>query len=103
MAFSSSVSPDDGLDAGDRVSGRPDTVGSPGGAPRGGLGDGEDAEDKRVLSVSVELSEGVGRRLVVKCVSVEIGQDWATSVNVRKKMRSVHWLFCCYIWKNTDI
>lgn len=86
MAFSSSDSPEEGLGAGDGVSAGPATVGSPGGMLRAGEGEGEDAkgvlrEGRRGHSASAEVSVGVGRGLGVKGDSLELGQDWVSSVN----------------------
>lgn len=88
MAFSSSDSPEEGLGAGDGVSGRPAAAGSAGGVLRATMGEGEDGkgvltEGKRGHSAS-ELSVGVGRRLGVKGDLLELGQDWVSSVNSTK-------------------
>lgn len=89
MAFSSSDSPEEGLGAGDGVSGRPAAAGSAGGVLRAREGEGEDGkgvltEDKRGHSASAELSVGVGRWLGVKGDLLELGQDWVSSVNSTK-------------------
>lgn len=89
MAFSSSDSPEEGLGAGDGVSGRPAAAGSTGGLPRAAEGDGEDGkgvltEGKRGHAASAELSVGVGRWLGVKGDLIELGQDWVSSVNSTK-------------------
>jgi len=80
LAFSSSDSPEDGLGAGDGVSGRPAAAVSVEGIPRAAEGEGEDGkgvltDGKRGHSVSVELIVGVGRRLEVKGGSFKLGQD----------------------------
>lgn len=89
MAFSSSDSPEEGLGAGDGVSGRPAAAGSAGGVLRAAVGEGEDGkgvltEGKRGHSASAELSVGVGRRLGVKGDLLELGQDWVSSANSTK-------------------
>lgn len=86
MAFSSSDSPEDGLGAGDGVSGRPVAAVSAGGVLRAGAGEGEDGkgaltEDKRGHSASAELSVYAGRWLGVKGDLLELGQS---SVNSTK-------------------
>lgn len=65
MAFSSSDSPEEGLDAGDGVSGSPAAAGSAGGLLTAAKGEGEDdtgalREGRQGLSVSAEFSVGVG-------------------------------------------
>lgn len=90
MAFSSSDSPEEGLGAGDGVSGRPAAAGSAGGVLRaveeeeGEDGRGVLTEGKRGHSASAELSVGVGRWLGVKGDLLELGQDWVSSVNSTK-------------------
>lgn len=83
MAFSSSDSPEEGLGAGDGVSGKPATAGSTGGLLRATKGEGADgkgllSEGKQGHSVSAELNMDVGRWLV------ELGQDWESSANRTK-------------------
>lgn len=85
MAFSSSDSPEDGLGAGDGVSGRLAAAGSAGGVLREVEGEeqagkGELTEGRREHSVSVEFSRGIGRQLGVEGDS-ELEQDWVSSVN----------------------
>lgn len=92
MAFSSSDSPEEGLDAGDGVSGRPAAAGSAGGVLRATKGEGEDdkgvlREGKQGHSVSAELSVGVGKWLGVKGDLLELRQDWGSSVNSTKFYR----------------
>lgn len=91
MAFSSSDSPDDGLGAGEGVSGRPAAAGSEEGAPRaaegdGQAGEGELTEGKREHSavLSDAFSIGVGKQLGVEGDSFELGQNWVSSANITK-------------------
>lgn len=86
MAFSSSDSPEEGLGAGDGVSGRLATAGSTGEVLR--AAEGEEGDGKGVLtggkrehSVSTELRTGVGGRFGVRGESLELGPD--SSVNSR--------------------
>lgn len=88
MAFFSSDSPEEGLGAGDGVSGTPVAAGSAEEVLMAMVGEGEDAkgvltEVKRGHSAS-ELSVGVGRGLGVKGDLLELGQDWLSSVNSTK-------------------
>lgn len=89
MAFSSSDSPEHGLGAGDGVSGRPAAAASTGGVLRaaegeGQAGKGELTGGKREHSASVEFSMGVGGWLGVEGDSLELEQDWVSSVNRTK-------------------
>lgn len=88
MAFSSSDSPEEGLGAGDGVSGRPAAARSTGGILRVAEVAGEDGkgvltEGKRGHSASAAL-DGVRRRQGFKGDSLEMGQDWVSSVNSTK-------------------
>lgn len=89
MAFSSSDSPEEGLGAGDGVSGKPATAGSTGGLLRatkvgGADGKGLLSEGKQGHSVSAELNMDAGRWLVVRDDWLELGQGWESSVNRTK-------------------
>lgn len=82
MAFSSSDSPEEGLGAGDGVSGRPAAVGSAGGLLRAAVGEdgkGVLTEDKRGHSASAELRVSVGRWVGVRGDLLKLGQDWVSS------------------------
>lgn len=86
MAFSSSDSPEEGLGAGDGVSGRAAAAGSRGRMLRAAEGEGEGGrgvltEGKRGQSASAELRVGVGSWLGVKGDLLGLGQDWMSSVN----------------------
>lgn len=79
MAFSSSDSPEEGLDAGDGVSGRLSATGSAGGVLIAAEGEGED--DKGVLrkgkqghSASAEPAVGPGRWFEVKGDLLELSR-----------------------------
>lgn len=81
MAFSSSDSPEEGLDAGDGVSGRPSTTGSAGGVLIAAEGEGEGEDDTGVLrkgkqrhSASPEPAVGPGRWFEVKGDLLELSR-----------------------------